>query len=413
VKEMRVYFVLALLTVSFVVYGCGGDDGGGPKPVTGVDISAATSSVEIGHTAEITAKVTGGESKALTWSVNGIENGNEVYGTITQNSPVTYNAPDSLPASTTIVIGAVSVENETMMDTCYVRLTFTKLFVDSAMGDNTTGNGCINLPFRTITKALARAQAGMTIVVGPGTYSDAAGETFTMYVPPGVSLVGLDWEACVICKETAAFDGYNGVQLSGDDCAVRKFTFVDRADPGYSRWSSTVYTEDANSLIDSLRFFQRALMSCIRLDTSTDAVVQNCVFDVEMDPPGDAGMDRAFEIVFDDVGSIVRNCHVSGFNTALFFNRSSDARVEGCVLENNSYGVYICCLHDPTSNPNPDLGGGARGSPGGNTFRNNSVCGIINTAASTIYAKFNIWDNDPPIEGEDYRNDDSGSIIVE
>jgi hypothetical protein len=101
---------LALITVSGLVLllGCGGDDGGGgPRPVTGVQITPGKTDLELGHTTEITAAVEGGESKDLTWSVNGIENGNEVYGTITQNSPVTYSAPDSIPPDTVVVIGAL------------------------------------------------------------------------------------------------------------------------------------------------------------------------------------------------------------------------------------------------------------------------------------------------------------------
>lgn len=48
-------------------------------------------------------------------------------------------------------------------------------------------------------------------------------------------------------------------------------------------------------------------------------ITQNCVLDVGMDPPGEAGMNRGFEIVFHDKGTIVRNCRVSGFTTGLFF----------------------------------------------------------------------------------------------
>jgi len=41
------------------------------------------------------------------------------------------------------------------------------------------------------------------------------------------------------------------------------------------------------------------------------------------------------------------------------------------------------------------------------------VCGLENAGTSTIYAKFNIWDNDPPVEGEDFCNLGTGVIIVE
>jgi hypothetical protein len=364
--------VLMSVAVSVLVVGCGGDDGG-PKPVSSVDISADKVEVEIGHTTAVTATVTGGASKALAWSVNGIEK----------------------------------------MDTCHVHLSFTKLFVDSANGDDETGTGCVNLPLRTITKALTQADSGMTVLVKPGTYSDAAGESFPMYIPRGVALVGQDWETCIIRKETAAFDGMMGIQFNGSACAVRKFTLRDEAPPGYARWYSAVYTGVDGGLIDSMRFFERGIMACIRIDRATNTVVQNCVLDVEMDIPVGDGMNRAFEIVFGDEGTIIRNSRVAGFNTGLFFNISSDALVEGCLLENNEFGAYLCCQSSETSNPNPDFGGGARGSTGGNTFRNNGQCGLTNYGASAIYAKNNIWDNDPPVAGVDYCNQGTGSIMVE
>ena len=53
--------VLLALCLPFV-FGCGGDDGG-PSPVSGVTITPADASVEIGHPQELTVKVSGGESK--------------------------------------------------------------------------------------------------------------------------------------------------------------------------------------------------------------------------------------------------------------------------------------------------------------------------------------------------------------
>ncbi len=410
--QKRSMNALVAVVCLLFVFGCGGDDGG-PNPVTGVDMTPDDADVEIGHSEELTVKVSGGDTKALDWYVNDVLNGNDTFGRISQNSPVTYTAPNSLPSPTTVVVKAISREDTSKMDICRMHLKFTKLFVDSTNGDDDTATGCINLPFRTITKAIAEATSIKTILVRPGTYSDAAGEVFPMYIRTEVSLVGEDWETCIIRKETTEFDGYTGIRVSGDDATVRKFTLRDGAPPGNTRWDSSIYTDRINTLIDSMRIFERAVMSCVRIDKAHDAIVQNCVIDVEMDPTGSKIMNRGFEIVFGDQGTIVRNCRVAGHHTALFFNGSSDASVEDCVLENNTFGAYLCCGSSSTSNPNPDFGGGARGSTGGNSFWNNSTCGLSNLGTSTIYAKFNSWHNDPPVADEDYCNEGTGSIVVD
>ena len=105
--------------------------------------------------------------------------------------------------------------------------------------------------------------------------------------------------------------------------------------------------------------------------------------------------------------------HNGGSGTAIFFNRSSDALVEGCTIEDNGWGFYLCCDSDPTSNPVPDLGGGARGGAGGNTIRNNDTCGLYSASTNDVYAKYNTWTNDPPVDGEDYCIAETGDIIVE
>ena len=62
---------------------------------------------------------------------------------------------------------------------------------------------------------------------------------------------------------------------------------------------------------------------------------------------------------------------------------------------------------------NPDFGGGARGSAGGNIIRNNSECGLSIELDHPVFAKFNTWTNDPPVAGEDYCVVGDGGVIVE
>jgi hypothetical protein len=153
-------------------------------------------------------------------------------------------------------------------------------------------------------------------------------------------------------------------------------------------------------------------MSCIRVNGTTDAVIQNCVLDVTADPTEAKGMNRGFEIVNDDQGTIIRNCRIAGFGRCLFINGLSDIMVEDCVLEHCEVGADVCCHNNEPHTPSPDFGGGAKNGSGGNIFRYYSECGINNTSQGTVYAKFNTWHNDPPVPEEDYCVYGIGSTII-
>ena len=57
--------------------------------------------------------------------------------------------------------------------------------VDPALGDDATGTGSVAAPFRTITRALAAAQPGETVVLRQGTYDE-----HVVTVRPGVTVTG-------------------------------------------------------------------------------------------------------------------------------------------------------------------------------------------------------------------------------
>lgn len=62
------------------------------------------------------------------------------------------------------------------------------LFVNPAIGNDTTGTGALRSPFRTITRALQAAQSNTTVLLSAGTYSRETGEQFPILLPPGVTL---------------------------------------------------------------------------------------------------------------------------------------------------------------------------------------------------------------------------------
>jgi hypothetical protein len=325
---------------------------------------------------------------------------------ITQNSPVTYVAPDSLPDPTTVVVRAVSREDAAHADTCHIHLRFTKIFVDASSGSDDTGTGSTNIPVKTITRGLELAEAGMTVLVRPGVYDKANGEIFELVLPEGVALVGMDWETCVI-RDHGDGSYFEQVKMQANGSSFRKFT-LELGEPADPNWDIAVRVRGDNQLVDSIRISERADYSVMRVSSTENTVIQNCHFVVA----DGSRWDRGYEITANNVGLIMRNCTISGFHAAVFINGFQTPLIEGCLLAGNRYGVDLW-YEPPGNDPNPDLGGGARGSTGGNTFTDYTGCGIQNPTTNAIYAKFNTWDNDPPIEGVDFCNTGTGSVVTE
>jgi hypothetical protein len=76
-----------------------------------VSITSPTTAqtVPVKLTLGITAKVTGSTNTGVTWSVNGVTNGNSTYGTISGSGlTVTYDAPTTVPSPATFNITAIS-----------------------------------------------------------------------------------------------------------------------------------------------------------------------------------------------------------------------------------------------------------------------------------------------------------------
>jgi len=72
-------------------------------------------------------------------------------------------------------------------------------YVNAITGNNTTGDGTINNPWKTITYALSKiANSGVTIHVAAGTYNKALGEEFPIVMIDGISLVGAGMDASII-----------------------------------------------------------------------------------------------------------------------------------------------------------------------------------------------------------------------
>ena len=101
------------MTVAFLVegvwtLGCGAGSAPPPPPppLIEVTVKPATGSLVLGGQTTFTATVTNTIDTAVSWSVNGVPNGNTTLGTIT--SAGTYTAPADLPSPATVQITATS-----------------------------------------------------------------------------------------------------------------------------------------------------------------------------------------------------------------------------------------------------------------------------------------------------------------
>ncbi|MFZ1946380.1 MAG: DUF1565 domain-containing protein [bacterium] len=304
-----------------------------------------------------------------------------------------------------LVIGGCG-DDETTEPVC--DLTVTGLYVNASTGNDLTGTGCPRRPLKTITRALELAEPGYTVHVAPGTYDSVLGEVFPLTIEDSITVVGDNWETCVISGrgDNASSDYNEAVTMSGESSALRRFTLEQGGGEG-EPWHLAIYVMywATGALVDSIRIFDRGDFSVLRIQGARDCVVSSCRF-----TPTGAVVGRGFEVCSNDSGTVIRNCTVTGFSAALFFNYKSNAAVEGCVLEGNGLAAELCCTQYEDSEPNPDFGGGSRGSAGGNIIRNNEECGLYNDTPNEVFAKYNTWENDPPVEGTDFCNVGGGSV---
>lgn len=118
---MRLSFIapiIILLTGLTVNCGGGGSSSAPPPQPNTIAISPSSPSVHAGASQQFTATVTGAASPALTWSVNGVPNGNSTVGTVqttgTSTATALYTAPTKLPTPNTVTIEAAMTTDATV-----------------------------------------------------------------------------------------------------------------------------------------------------------------------------------------------------------------------------------------------------------------------------------------------------------
>lgn len=266
-------------------------------------------------------------------------------------------------------------------------------------GDDAAGDGSAARPFRTVTGAVARAIAGDTIAVQPGAY-----ETECVINP------GNDSEIC-----------------DHDQFPIRllpRMTVIGNPD---GHGADTILR--SNTVRPMFICAQDARITGLTLDNldSEEAVI-NCSSAFESDGASSVtgfvvtrntiqgtGAASGYGILDAGDGTEIRDNRFSGHFIGIETNTNAMIRdnvvqnategirvvygaalLEGNTLSFNTIGLVIAGREFEA---NPDLGGGALGSVGGNTLSCNTGADIQNFNFSRpVHAAGNYWDHAPPEE---------------
>ncbi len=391
--------------LALVVSGCGGNSG--PAEPNGLNIFLAERRVQVTRSVQIEAVHTypyaRDESPACDWHVDGILGGNAMRGTITQTNPATFTAPPAVPPGDAVEITAVSQTNSAFTASDTLRIAFTVRYVDGESGNDTSSGGTWTNPLRTLTYALDMVSSGDTLAVLPGSYDPVHGEAGNYFVPSGVALIGTSRESCLVYGSGT---DYSVLRL-GDGATIAGLTVGNWAEDDIAILTT------GGGLIKDVAVSEPFGFSAIRADggreeRNSNVVIEGC----ELVNAAAPLTGTALELYY-GTHCVIRDCTVSGWEYGLYINRDSDPLIERTTITDNGFAVVAAGGGGLLSNP--DLGGGARGSTGGNTIRDNLEVGVSNYTETTIWALDNTWTTDPPTEGPpfpaDFHNLVGGTII--
>src|SRR2546423_755114 len=153
-------------------FGCAGASTTRTPMAVRVTISPVSATVGAGGTQQFTATVQNTSNTAVTWQVSGVSGGNATVGTISSSG--LYTAPAVVPNPATVTVTAVSQADPTKSASAQVTITAVIgiAFYVSATG-NDTNPGTILSPWRTIQHAANSVQAGDTVYVRGGVYTES------------------------------------------------------------------------------------------------------------------------------------------------------------------------------------------------------------------------------------------------
>ncbi len=371
-----------------------------------VVLSLEQDQIQVAESMELSAELTVDRSaQDFDWYVNDILGGDATVGSISQENPATYLAPMIIPMGGGVEITVKWRDNPDFEAADLVSILFTTKHVNAGTGVDEPGRGQITAPFKTITYANGSEdlEEGDTILLAPGTYDHDLGEDSSISLSSQITLRGSDRDQCFVDADPE-HDGaifYVGYQTVLEDLTLRN------AEYPVSTMKYALQFQSPEAVCRNLKINDSFVISAIKVvNNGVNPLIENCELICTQAPGEDDGI-----ACNHDTLPTIRDCSISGWRYGIVVYSASTPLIEECAITGNLTGVLVS-----SSDANPDLGGGARGSLGGNTIQNNDK-GLDNGSTLDIYAKFNTWTGDPPVEGPgepyDYYSDNGGSVILE
>ena len=276
-----------------------------------------------------------------------------------------------------------------------VPATGTVIYVNSETGSDTDGAGAtVQAPYKTISFALDKAQAGTIVQLAPGNYSANSGEQFPLKVKSGVTLKGDEstkGQATVIIGSgnyiSRTFARQNVTILAQNNSVINGVTVTNPASRGTAVWvESTNPTIQNSTFVNSLR-------EGVFVTGTGNPIIENNIFS------GNKGNGVS---VARDAKGLIRNNLFQSTGFGLSIGGTSAPRLEANQISDNVDGIFISNSAKPVLRKNviqnntrdgivvisqalPNLGN-TNEDPGQNLIRNNKRYDLNNATNNVIVA---------------------------
>ncbi|MBC7822763.1 MAG: S-layer homology domain-containing protein [Candidatus Parcubacteria bacterium] len=264
------------------------------------------------------------------------------------------------------------------------------LYVNPTSGSDSAA-GSQSTPFKTIARALQQIRSGTTIQLASGTYSTASGETFPLFIPSGVTVLGNEsnkgngiqitgggtYASPTFANQMATFRLDNNAQLRGVTVTnpeirgtgvwiestaptIANCTFVNCKREG------VFATGTANPVVNDSVFFQNAAngISIVR-DTKGEFrrnVYQNTGFGLA---------------IGDNAAPLITDSRIFENRSGIVLSKAARPVLRGNTVERNTESGLISLERSV-----PNLGSSQ--DPGGNIFRDNGEFDFQNATSPPI-----------------------------
>ncbi len=354
-------------------------------PIASVTVVLSSSAIPSNGTAQATGTPRDASGNPLAGRAITFTSSNPAVATIVATTGVITATG---PGTSTITATVEGQSGTSTLTVCQVGIvpvasTAPTIYVAASTGNDATGTGSCAAPYKTITRGVAGTTSGAIVRVAPGTYDAANGEDFPILLPAGVQLIGDEANKGQGTTATRVLGGGN-IAFTGS-CG----TFGATIYPGAKAQIAGFELTNPVGTFAEMTLLVRTDSVTIR----NNSVVGNT-------------SNTGIYLCNSSAGQAITGNRIRNNRLGLgFIFGGLNARVEGNVITLNGYGVEFDA-------PGGDLGGGARGSTGGNVVSCNSINDVwTNLGANvTLHLANTLWDHVSP-SGNDIFNP-SGALLV-